>query len=465
MPGGVAQNSAYDTETVTVNCNARREGDLRRDRLERRRRGPRALDAAHHADHHEQRRDRLPGHGRQRQRQHEHVHALRPLLHGLRSGREPTSGPRWPRRRTLGTKPAQSRDILRPYGREVLGRAITFALVGLEPRRVEVEAHLRTGAAAVVLDRRAGRPRLPGGEAPRPERRPLVAARVARPGDHGQSRARRAAQGGDGIRPRDRAHGARRIGAGPCRPARRARVHRRARARRPGPARRRDDRGGRGRGAGRARAPALLGGLVARGGARRASRRSACVTSRRRSATSAARTRSPPRAPEDDPRPPPDASRPRRRPRAGAGPAGARARGRGCAQPPPRRSARDGQDDARAPAPVDPAAAHPRGGARGDADPLRRRHARAGLRPARRPPPFRAPHHGASAAAIIGGGRCRGPGRSASPIEACFFSTSCRSSRARCSRRCASHSRTASSRSRASAGAGCSPRDSASSRR
>jgi magnesium chelatase family protein len=32
---------------------------------------------------------------------------------------------------------------VRPYGRDVLGRAITFALVGLEPRRVEVEAHLR----------------------------------------------------------------------------------------------------------------------------------------------------------------------------------------------------------------------------------------------------------------------------------------------------------------------------------
>ena len=34
---------------------------------------------------------------------------------------------------------------MRPYGREVLGRAVTFALVGLEPRRVEVEAHLRSG--------------------------------------------------------------------------------------------------------------------------------------------------------------------------------------------------------------------------------------------------------------------------------------------------------------------------------
>ena len=27
----------------------------------------------------------------------------------------------------------------------MLGRAVTFALVGLEPRRVEVEAHLRSG--------------------------------------------------------------------------------------------------------------------------------------------------------------------------------------------------------------------------------------------------------------------------------------------------------------------------------
>ena len=34
---------------------------------------------------------------------------------------------------------------MRPYGRGVLGRAVTFALVGLEPRRVEVEAHLRGG--------------------------------------------------------------------------------------------------------------------------------------------------------------------------------------------------------------------------------------------------------------------------------------------------------------------------------
>jgi magnesium chelatase family protein len=33
---------------------------------------------------------------------------------------------------------------VRPYGRTVLGRAVTFALVGLEPRRVEVEAHLRS---------------------------------------------------------------------------------------------------------------------------------------------------------------------------------------------------------------------------------------------------------------------------------------------------------------------------------
>ena len=55
------------------------------------------------------------------------------------------------------------------YGRGVLGRATTHALVGLEPRRVEVEAHLADGQAGLD-DRRAGRPRLPGGEGTRPQR-------------------------------------------------------------------------------------------------------------------------------------------------------------------------------------------------------------------------------------------------------------------------------------------------------
>ena len=60
--------------------------------------------------------------------------------------------------------------------------------------------------------------------------------------------------------------------------------------------------------------------------------------------------------------------------------------------------------------PVDPAAAAPRRGARGDADPLRRRALlapRLGLVDA---PPFRAPHHGASTAAIVGGGPGPRPG-------------------------------------------------------
>jgi magnesium chelatase family protein len=33
----------------------------------------------------------------------------------------------------------------------VLARAVTFALVGLEPRRVEVEAHIQGGAPSLVI--------------------------------------------------------------------------------------------------------------------------------------------------------------------------------------------------------------------------------------------------------------------------------------------------------------------------
>ena len=83
-------------------------------------------------------------------------------------------------------------------------------------------------------------------------------------------------------------------------------------------------------------------------------------------------------------------------------------------------------------------------------------HSVAGLLPPERPlietPPFRAPHHSASTAAIVGGGARRGPARRASPTAACCCSTSCPSSRGRRSRRCASRSRTATSRSRAPAG-------------
>jgi hypothetical protein len=176
---------------------------------------------------------------------------------------------------------ARTRDHLRARGPRTASR-----------RGRGAPAH---GPAAGVLDRRAGGSRLPGGEAPGSQRRALLAVRVARPGDHREPRAGGAAQGGDGVRHCDRAHRARSLRTASCDPARRACVHRRARARRADPRRQRDDRGGRGCGACRGSR-----GCCARP-TRRARRRSpgsmpsACVTSRRRSATSAARRRSSPR--------------------------------------------------------------------------------------------------------------------------------------------------------------------------
>ena len=58
--------------------------------------------------------------------------------------------------------------------------------------------------------------------------------------------------------------------------------------------------------------------------------------------------------------------------------------------------------------------------------------------------PFRAPHHSASMAALVGGGLKVRPGEvSAWPITACCSSTSCRNSPRRCSTACASRSRAA----------------------
>ena len=62
---------------------------------------------------------------------------------------------------------------------KVLARAVTHALVGLEPRRVEVEAHVQRRRAR-LRDRRARRPRVPGGEGARAQRGRLGRARVAR---------------------------------------------------------------------------------------------------------------------------------------------------------------------------------------------------------------------------------------------------------------------------------------------
>ena len=81
-------------------------------------------------------------------------------------------------------------------------------------------------------------------------------AASGRTADHGQPRAGRAAQGGLGVRPADRARRARGVGSDPARRARAARGARRARARRAGPSGRRRLRGRGGR------APAGLARLV-----------------------------------------------------------------------------------------------------------------------------------------------------------------------------------------------------------
>ena len=123
---------------------------------------------------------------------------------------------------------------------------------------------------------------------------------------------------------------------------------------------------------------------------------------------------------------------------------GDRRRGSRRPQPLPPRPARHGQDDARAPDPVDPAAAQPaprrsrsRGSTRSPACTRAAGSSRRG-RSARRTTPSRRPASSAAA-------RSRRPARSRSPTTGCCSSTSCRSSRGRRSRRCASRSRTAAS--------------------
>jgi magnesium chelatase family protein len=96
-------------------------------------------------------------------------------------------------------------------------------------------------------------------------------------------------------------------------------------------------------------------------------------------------------------------------------------------------------------------------------------HSVSGLLPPDRPlidrPPFRAPHHTASLAAIVGGGSGPRPGKRASRTAASFCSTRSPSSPATALRRCASRSRTGWSPSRACSGARSSRRASSSSRR
>ena len=106
---------------------------------------------------------------------------------------------------------------------------------------------------------------------------------------------------------------------------------------------------------------------------------------------------------------------------------------------------------------------------RAEALEVTRIHSVAGLLPAGRPlvsvPPFRAPHHATSSPAVVGGGPSPRPAKCRSPTGACCCSTSSRSSHARCSRPSGNRSRTASSRSLGSAGMRSSPRASSSSAR
>ena len=303
---------------------------------------------------------------------------------------------------------------------------LTHALVGLDARRVEVEAHVELGQPG-LHDRRARRPRLPGGEAPRAQRDRLGRALLARrPPDHGEPRACGPAQGGLRLRPSDRARDPRRVAPASRGPAGGPRRGRRARPRRPGPAGRRCARRRGGSEAGGPRAAALRRPSRRRRPRSPASSRCRSSTWPRRPRTFGARPsrrRTSRRANGDAP---PGASRPRRRPRAGTRAARARARGRRRAQPAARRPARHRQDDAGPPAPGPAAAA---------SAPTRRSrstriHSVAGLlapeHPLVRDPPFRAPHHSASMAAIVGGGRAARPGEASAWLTgACCCSTSC----------------------------------------
>ena len=159
------------------------------------------------------------------------------------------------------------------------------------PRRAGAQARRRRGAHPArhsqLCDRRPGRPRRAGGEAPDPERRRVGRARVAGQSHHGQPRARAAAQGGLGLRPADRPRHPRGLAPDPGRAPPRARVDRRARARRARAARRRRAGRRRGRDARGDRQAPVPRGRGGGGGARRRRARAGSTSRARRSPTSA----------------------------------------------------------------------------------------------------------------------------------------------------------------------------------
>ena len=180
----------------------------------------------------------------------------------------------------------------------------------------------------------------------------------------------------------------------------------------------------------------------------RESSRSAWPTLRRRSPTSAASTSRSPfahataRASA--------CARPGRRARAGRA-RRARARSRRWAQPAPRRTAGDGQNNARRASPACCRRLTSRRRSKSRGSTQSPESSRSSIRSSRFPP-FRAPHHTASAAAIVGGGQGAASGRGQPCAPRRALARRAPGSSGRRSRRCASRSRMGASPSRAPRG-------------
>ncbi len=254
------------------------------------------------------------------------------------------------------------------------------------------------------------RPRVRRGAHTRSQRHRLGRARVPARAGHRQPRTRRAAEGRLRLRPADRARGARRLAADPADGAEPARGGRRARARRAAAPRRRRARGRRGRAPPRDRAA-----RSARPSRRRRRRSPACepipvappgrggrVPARRARARAGAGAR---RRPEAPPLPDLAEVRGQERARRALEIAAAGRQNLLLAGPPGTGKTMLARRLPGILPPLDAAAALE----------VTRIHSVAGLLPPEQPlvrtPPFRAPHHSASTAAIVGGGPGIRPGR------------------------------------------------------